>query len=957
MRRATAGAIEFRILRPVELRINGKSVDLGPAKQRALLAVMLVSVGQPVTIDALVNRVWDNEPPDHVRNTIYTYISRLRGVFRGQMNNPLVRAGGGYVLDVAPETMDAHRFQLLAKRARQPKTSDQTRRDLLNEALNQWRGTPLSGVTGMWADGVRHGLEQQRINATTEWAALELRVGVPQIVIDRLHGLLADHPLAEALHGQLMRALYHAGRSAEAIEHYGLARDRIAAELGTQPGTALRHIYRKIAKAAMKPPAPDPRPGLASEPPWVGLRPRITRLIGRNESAQLAALLASKRLITVTGVGGCGKTALALNVAYGWVCQRRTAGFALALATVTSVEQAVHALAELLGVRDGGNHVDEAFAAVQRALAVGPRLLVFDNCEHLAGEIADLVSRMLVGCPELVVLATSRQPLDVPGETVLALQPLPVPRVDEPDIGTMMAVPSVQLFVERVREATPSITIAGTDLDHVAELCRKLDGLPLALELVAARARAFSLRDLVERVGRDLTLLFRTSSSGEPRHATLHATLNWSFQLLPTDQRRLFARMSGFAGGFTAADAEAVCGFTPLSTDTVAAQLAALLDRSLVQPYEVAGARRYRLLNVIRTFAQARLADLGERAATQRHHLDHWLTTVRDIDQLPRYQDRILRWQAMEPDAANLRQCLQFGLDAGHALDAAEIVARAFEFWSVNKGYLAEGRVWLQRMLLLPDLAHRPDVHALLRFHDALVVNIFGDPRHSLTLMLPVIGKLANHRPREHQEARACVLNSKMVALDPSVLDEVEPVVTAALASPEDDDACTVINAAGSTLNTWGRYQRTLDIGNAYDQRKVKPGRSSMAAKLTVTIEALLGLGDLARASILIDDLISLLSSIAHAAEHAAPRRVIASHYLASQQPDQAACFLDAALTTLTTASPPLTWRLVPLQILLAEAQRQCGDVTTALHTLRNSLTAVGNTTFKQAFPHRYAPP
>ncbi|MDX3187301.1 BTAD domain-containing putative transcriptional regulator [Streptomyces sp. MN03-5084-2B] len=687
------------------------------------------------------------------------------------------------------------------------------------------------------------------------------------------------------------------------------------------------------------------------EQEWVGLRPHLTRLVGRGgDSARLAALLDRERLVSVTGAGGCGKTALAVHVAYESARRRRLAGLALALATVRSVEQVVHALAALLHAGDGGDDLDGAYAAVERALAAGPRLLVLDSCEHLVGDVADLVTRMLSTCPELVVLTTSRQPLGVPGEAVFALEPLPVPVPGAPD-EVVLGVPSVELFAERVHGAAPSITITGADVGHVAELCRRLDGLPLALELVAARARAFPLHELVERAGRDLTLLFRTSSGGDSRHTTLDATLDWSFRLLPPDQQRLFARMSVFAAGFTAEDAGAVCGFAPLRSETVAAKLAALVDRSLVQPYDVAGSRRYRLLNVIRTYAGSRLAGFGEFETTMRHHLDRWLALTRDIDRLPRYSDRELRFEAMEPDAANLRQCLQFGLDTDHALDAAEIVAKSFEFWLVNKGYLTEGRAWLQRMLALPGLAARPDVRALLRFHRGLVVKMFGNIPGSLTLLCPVVDELVAHGRREHLEARAGVLNAKMLALDPSVLDDVEPAVAAALDWPNGDDARMVFNSAGSTMNTWGRYPRTLEIGAAYDRCRLELSSSSMAAKLTVMVEALLGLGDLTCAAALIDDLIGLAGRVTHAAEQAAPRRVIACYHLVCREPDRARRFLAEALTTLSAARPPLTSRFVPLQILLAEAQRQCGDPAAARHTLLDVLqTARGRSDFKHTF-------
>ncbi len=810
--------------------------------------------------------------------------------------------------------------------------------------------------------GARH-LQLDVLSRAEACALLAARLGADRVAaesdaVDELLELCGGYPLALSIAAR--HAAARPGRSLAEVAADVCARVFAATPpmQQTVEFPALQSARDLVVKRSIDGDVIEgPVPTVRQEPPssveqdWVGLRPHLTRLVGRaGDSARLAALLDRERLVTVTGVGGCGKTALAVNVAYESAGRRQVAGLALALATVRSVEQVVHALAALLRVGDGGGDLDGACTAVERALAAGPRLLVLDNCEHLAGDVADLVTRMLSTCPDLTVLATSRQPLGTPGETVFALEPLPVPVPGASD-RAVLDVPSVELFAECVHRAAPSITITGADVGHVAELCRRLDGLPLALELVAARARAFPLHELAERVGHDLTLLFRTSSNGDSRHTTLDATLDWSFRLLPPDQQRLFARMSAFAAGFTAEDAAEVCGFAPLRSGSVPAQLAALVDRSLVQPYDVAGTRRYRLLNVIRTFAGARLAGFGEFETTMCHHLDRWLARARDIDRLPRYSDRELGWQAMEPDAADLRQCLQFGLDTGHVLEAAEIVAKSFEFWLVNRGYLAEGRAWLQRMSALPEPAGRPEVCALLRLHRGLVVKMFGNIPDSLALLHPVVDELTTHQRREHLEARAGVLNAKMLALDPSVLDDVEPAVTAALDWPNSDDARMVFNSAGSTMNTWGRYARTLEIGAAYDRCRLELGHSSMTAKLTVLIEALLGLGDLTRARALIGDLIGLLRSVTHVAEQAAPRRVIASYYLVGREPDRARHFLEEALTTLSTAHPPLTSRFTPLQILLAEAQRQCGSITTARRTLDDILlSARGRSDFKHTF-------
>ena len=943
----TTNDADFRVLGPVELWVDGERVDLGPRKQRRVLAVLVVSAGKPVPLAELIDRLWGEAPPAQARNTLYSYIARLRQILRRHLPladsaDPLRRTPGGYVLDISANLVDYHRFRRLVEQARDPAVSGRERRTLLRQALDQWRGTPLTGLAGEWADRVRHQFEQLRINAATEWSDLELELGDHRAVIDQLHDLLLDYPVSEALTGQLMRALHQAGRTAEALDRYAAVRQRIVSELGAEPSPRLRDIHQEVLRATSSAPAP-PRP---DTPPWRGLQPHLSLLIGRDgEHGRLAELVARERLVTVTGVGGCGKTALALDVAYDVARRLGTPGVALALTAVTSAEQVVHALRALLGQTDDGG---DPLAAVERILAARPTLLVLDNCEHLAVEVADLVTRLVGSCPELTVLATSRQPLSVAGEAIFTLEPLTVPARGTP---ADPANPAVRLFVERVRQSAPSTTVSEADLEYAAEICRRLDGLPLALELVAARARTFTLDELVDRLGHNMTLLFRTTASGDSRHRTLDATLDWSFQMLTDHERRLFARMAVFAGGCTVGDVESVCGFGPLAGEEVAATLAALVDRSLVRPYDHGGVRRYRLLEVIRSFAARKLAEFEEDEITTRRHFDHWLRRAQRLDRLPRYQQRVIALHALEPDVANMRQCLGFGFGAGLGQDSAEIIARTFEFWFVHDGYLAEGRHWLDRALAAQNLDERPMVQVLLRFHQALFVKLIDDELRGLRLMSQVVEELGRYRPREYLEANAAVLNAKLTMLDPSVLAEVEPVVAIALRSDE-DDVLTVINAAGAALITWGHYARALELSDEYDRRGVDVGASSRAAQLTVRIEATLGQGDLRTARLLIDELVTLLGDVAHAAEQDSPRRVIALNHLATGQAEQARRFLHDAWRTLRTTHPSLAPRLVYLQILLAEAQRRCGQPMSALRTLCDGLAAASRRPqFRMSFP------
>lgn len=936
---------DCRVLGPVELWIENQPVDIGTPGQRHVLAVLMLSPGQVVTIEELIDRVWGEKPPNHVRNVLYSYVARLRKTWRSHRypGDPLFRSGGGYLLDIAPEAVDCHRFRERVAQAREPGTHAEERRSLLLGALGEWRGTPLAGLGGEWAARVRYWLAQQRLNTLAELADLKFEAGAHGSAIDVLHDGVAEYPLSDALALRLVRALHRTGRGAEALAIYAAFRKRVVSELGAEPGPELRAVHREVLHATATVPVDEPRPISASS--WRGPHPHLTRLIGRaEEQAQLTRLLASERLVTVTGVGGCGKTALALRVGRDAADRLGVPGAALSLVGSTSADQVASSLNGLVGGDDDGV---APLTAVERILAAGPWLLVLDNCEHIAAAVAGVVARLLGTCPKLTVLATSRRPLDVTGETVLTLRPLAVPPLDRP---ADLSSPAAEVFALRAHQAVASMVIGPDDVEDVARICRRLDGLPLALELIAARVRTFTLHELAERLGTDLTLLFRDGTGGDARHRTLEGALDWSFRLLSAAQQHLLARLSTFVGGFTVADAEVVCGFPPLGRAEVAALLAALVDQSLVQPYDLDGTRRYQLLELVRIFAAGRLTEFGEGEVCAHRHLDHRLALARRIDFLPRYAERASALRALEPDAANLRGCLEHAFTSGRPLDAAEIIARNFEFWLVNRGYLAEGRTLLDRALCLPGLPERPEVLALLRFHQALLVSMSGDRLRGLELVRGVIEDLHEHRPRECLEGRAALLTAKCMLLDPSVLDEVAPAVSMAQHSESVDDARVVLNAASWVLITWGLYDEATALHKAYDRLGPVYGGSAAAA-LSPRVLAALGRADLPTARAMAEALHSMLAQIAHAAEHNDPRLAIAQCYLCHGEVDRTVSFLRESWEFLSTSYPLLTRRFTDLQVLLAEAYRRAGDLPAAVRTLCTALeTAAGSTDFVHSF-------
>ncbi|MCP3800914.1 AAA family ATPase [Allokutzneria sp. A3M-2-11 16] len=914
--------MDFRMFGPVELWTGGRLVELGPAKQRCVVAALLWTPGQVVPLETLTDRLWGAHPPREARSTIYAHLTRLRGVLRPHFGEhaPIERRSGGYALNVAPEAVDWCRFRSALATAR---TTTSGRKELLRDALAQWRGTPLAGVPGAWATDVRSGLEQQRIGAAVQWADLELADNAWEPVVGELRHLLDEHPLAEAVAERLIRALVSAGRSAEAVACYAEVRRRIVDELGVEPDSRLRALHQEILAAESVVVVAPPR--------WRGPQAHLDRLIGRQaELDAVSEALARSRLVTITGAGGSGKTTLALHAAAEISRARWLDVLAVTLAPLRTATQAADALLELLEARAPSDA--DHWAAVEESIPDCPQLLVLDNCEHLATDLAGPVRRLLAARPRLVVLTTSRQPLGIAGETLFPLAPLAVPKAGEPIDPDN---PAIALFVERASQADPELRVDAAFLDVAGEICRRLDGLPLALELAASRVRTFPVIELAARLGTDMDLLLRTTGSDDDRHATLTAAVDWSYRDLDEAEKVLLARLSTFPGGFRPADAEAVCAFPPLCRMEIAGMLGTLVDRSLVQPYQVVRDRRLRLLEMIRVFAHRRLLAFGDAEATGHRHVDHWLAVAARIDALKVYLDRANALRELAPDIENLFRCWEFGHANGRAVDVAEIIARTFELWYALPAHLTRGQRWLDRALRTPDT--RPETRALLRFHHALRLGYDGDNQANVVVMSEIVADLRRYRPREHWEARANLITARNLLMDPGVLEEIPPAVAEALES-DLEDALIVLSAASSALVAWGHYAEASELCDAYLSRAEVIGRPESPIQQAIRIEALLGQGERETARSLAARLHSELGDVRHAAEHQGPRRALAFAYLAVGEIDRATRLVAETMAWLSTVPRSVATRYAVLEILHADLLRRRGEPEAALAALRSVL-------------------
>ena len=584
---------------------NGVSIALNGPKIRALTALLALDAGRVVSTDKLIDGIYGENPPLRADNALQLQVSKLRATLRsvhdGAEKAVLTRPPG-YVLDISPDDVDGLRFARLIAEGRSAMTSDPAGASaLLHQALGLWRGQALADFSyDDFATGERVRLEELRLSAIEDCIEVDLDLGRHVECIDQLEQLLATHPLRERPWGQLMVALYRAGRQAEALRAFARARHHLGEELGIDPGPELRRLEAAVlaqdpALAGPARPAPAPTPVAA---PRTLDRP-LTACIGRDaELGQLLTLLQDHRLVTLVGPGGTGKTRLAVEVALS----ERFEGHVLLvdLAPVTDA-QGVQA-----AMRTGlGRHPADG----------APALVVLDNCEHVILDAAHAAADLVSAHPQVRVLATSREGLGVPGEMLF-----PVPPLDQ--------AAAVQLFTERAQAATPALRFDARSTAAVADICVRLDGLPLAIELAAARTRALDVAQIANRLNGRFQLLTAGPRTLLPRQRTLRAVVDWSYDLLDPLEQLLFGRLSVFAGSARLESVEAVCAGEGIEEADVADLLGRLVDKSLVMVARGPQGTRYSMLQTLGAYAGERLAASGAVETYRERHAGWILALV-----------------------------------------------------------------------------------------------------------------------------------------------------------------------------------------------------------------------------------------------------------------------------------------------------------------------------------------
>ncbi len=618
--------------------------------------------------------------PDHVTATESPYL-RLRG-------EQLELCPGG------PLWVDVGVFEEAAAKARRLRDPAAYR-----AAVDLYAGELLPADRyEAWAEERREGLRQQYLSLLLEMAWLHEEPGP---AIEALERVVAEQPTHEGAHVGLMRLFARSGRREEALDQYERLRENLRRGLAGEPGVVGRGLRGEILADRYPPsPAPDgPQARRAGDDRRDNLPVRRTSFVGRDrELVGLKRALAMTRLLTLTGAGGCGKTRLALEAAGELVGAYPDGVWLVELAEFSDPALVVQRVAETLGVREQPGR--PLAATLADALRTRDLLLVLDNCEHLIEASAHLADALLGGCTGLRILATSREALNVPGEVVWRVRPLPVPDTQaSPTVEELSRCESVRLFLDRARSRLPDFGLTPHNARAVATICRELDGIPLAIELSTARMGALAVEQVAERLEDSLGLLTGGNRTAEPRQRTLRATLDWSHDLLSGPERTLFGRLSVFAGGFTLEAAEAVGAGGGIGEGEVLDLLSRLVDKSLVLAGGGAKPPRYTMLEPVRQYGEERLAAGGGADDVRRRHASWFFGLAQEVEPWLRGARREVWLERLESEYGNLRVALSWALRRGEVDLGLWFGGALAEFWYMG-GNLGEARRWLETALL-----------------------------------------------------------------------------------------------------------------------------------------------------------------------------------------------------------------------------------------------------------------
>jgi predicted ATPase/DNA-binding SARP family transcriptional activator len=824
-------------------------------RARSIVKLLALAPGHRLHRDEALEWLWpDHQPEAAIRNLHQALHAARRALTTTGLSMTaaatILRLHAGILSLEVPEGLriDLEEFEAAAERAR-------TTRDAADyeHALLLYSGELLpEDRYEDWAATRRIATQERVLDLLTALAALHESAGRFAAAIAVQQRITAIEPTREEAHRALLRLYAYGGERAQVIRQYRQLREILRRELETEPDPMTQRLYREIlaGQVGARPSPvhsvfPLPGPTRATN----NLPVPLTSFVGRGtELGELKRLIATTRLLTLTGAGGCGKTRLALVLAGELVSAYCDGVWLVELASLTDGAFVARTVAGALGVREEpGRPVLATLTAAVRARQL---LLILDNCEHLRAAVADLACELLAASPGLRILGTSREPLGISGELVwrVPLLALP-PRAPSPE--QVLASDASRLFVERAYLSQPAFRLTEQNAPLVAQLCHRLDGLPLAIELAAARLNVLSIEQIVARLDSSLRLLRRGSLRVQPRQQTLEATLDWSYALLSEPERAFFRRLAAFVGSFDLEAVEAVCVPREVGTADGLDLLTNLVSKSLVEVDPAPGSVRYRLLEPIRQYARSQTTASGELATVERHHAHHYLAVATRAATML-WGDQQVAWlDRIEQEYDNLRAALRWSICHAHE-DAGDTAVRFLAalrmFWEI-RGYFSEGEAWLEeglacsttlitreRALALQGAGGLARVRgkyplAARRLEESLRVwRELGDPHgvtmalHNTALVLRDVGQyeravalleeaLPVYREREDpgNEAR-CLINLGRVARDlgdqERAVQFFEAGLRVARAHNHQQTVGAILNALGNALADAGELAR-----------------------------------------------------------------------------------------------------------------------------------------------------
>ena len=814
--------MEFDVLGPLRVREGEGEVEIRRGISRTLLIALLLRARETVGASSLMELLWGDDQPRNPANALQIQISYLRKTLSSgsaSARQPIVTRPGGYALDIEPDALDAVRFERLLAGAspvgRVPSAAmvDAELR-ALDEALALWRGEALSDVAGeSFAQGTTTRLEEMRWGARERQIDLLLTLGRHREAVGELGVLVSEQPLRERFHEQLVLAMYRCGRQADALRAFEAARSTLVDELGLDPGPALQAMERKVLSQDpsldWQPLTPaavvvEPIPTAPAEWRRNFVPAPLTALIGRDaEVSRVRDLLARSRLVTLTGPGGAGKTRLAIDIGAREAASGQV--WYVDLSSIDLPELVASTVVGALGATTGPN--EDAGEVAASALAAETGLLVLDTCEHVLAGASNLASTVLHRAPGMRVLATSRRPLAVAGEAAWPVPPLGLAPLDADSTEAILSSPAVTLFCERARDVRPDFELSADNAADVAGICLALDGLPLAIELAAARADVLSPGAILDRLQNRFDLLVQGATDVAARQQTLRGAIDWSVDLLSDEQRCFWARLGAFTGGFDLDAAEAVAGD---GTQDALSVLSSLVRHSMVA---IDGGDRFRLLDTLRAYAAELLADL-DADDTRRRHARHYTQVAERSESLVRgvRQGEVLA--RLRTEVPNFRAALEWSLSIGDLDIAARLAGSLAWFWALD-GRLDVADRHLRRAIAIDSVP--AETRAKVLWGYSLLVAGLGHLDEALET-----GEASTALARQSGDSAAigCGLNATAVAH--WALGDLDAAVVA------HDEAIKRFVAVG---DLWGesicrvlRARTALDRGDADSEDRLRAG-------------------------------------------------------------------------------------------------------------------------------------